>query len=376
MMDKIETPWFEVVQGDCQEVMAGMADNSVDAIVTDPPYGLKFMGLDWEHSVPGVPYWEAALRVLKPGGHLLAFGGARTYHRLTCAVEDAGFEVRDCLMWLYGSGFPKSKALLKPAYEPIVMGRKPGAKGVRLNIDACRIGMSKRVPGGRPSSSRNLYRDGWSNEHDSHGGRNPHLGRWPANVIHDGSDDVVNLFPMSCSGGGRKGEEGKRNYLKKAKSGSLCGARGGLGVGGKLYYDADRDDHYTLTVARDDNGSASRFFYSAKASQADRDEGVAGVAGVAGVGALRAGVGALRDGGRESRPRLNHHPTVKPTNLMRYLCRLITPPGGVILDPFGGSGSTGKGALLEGFNVILVEREAEYVEIARARCEHALASNL
>jgi DNA modification methylase len=128
-----------VIQGDCLEVMPTLPADSVDAIITDPPYGLSFMGKHWDHGVPGVEFWKAAIRVAKPGSYLLAFGGTRTYHRLACAIEDAGFEIQDCLSWLYGSGFPKHKSKLKPAWEPIIMARKPAPKATLLNIDACRI---------------------------------------------------------------------------------------------------------------------------------------------------------------------------------------------------------------------------------------------
>jgi site-specific DNA-methyltransferase (adenine-specific) len=329
---------FTLHHGDCLDVLRGMESASVDSIVTDPPYGLSFMGKRWDYDVPSVEIWAECLRVLKPGGHLLAFAGTRTQHRMACRIEDAGFHIRDLIAWVYGSGFPKSHNLsgewqgwgtaLKPALEPITVARKPLAGTVAenvlahgtgaLNIDGCRVGMSdddRAVIDGMGGFGSAGWVNTTSPAYNTNNPSNPLVrtqakahdaGRWPANLIHDGSDEPAALL-----------------------------------------------------------GDAARFFYCAKASKRDRDEGVAGVAGVA-------GVGALRDGGRQSLPRKNHHPTVKPTELMRYLCRLVTPPGGVVLDPFTGSGSTGKAAMLEGFRFIGIEREAEYVEIARARIQAAI----
>jgi DNA modification methylase len=372
---------WTIHHGDCREVMATLDAESVDAIVSDPPYGLSFMGKGWDHGVPGVEFWTEALRVAKPGAHLLAFGGTRTYHRLACAIEDAGWEIRDCVMWVYGSGFPKShdvsKAIdkaaghwrgragaissdngamsggnyertpkgdaitaaaaawsgwgtaLKPAWEPIIVARKPlvgtvaenvlrhGTGGI--NVDGCRVG----TDGGTSRSHQEAYGD--SGRMDQ-GGAQPwrtgheivsiNAGRWPANLIHDGSEEVVGLFPQAGGGYGVRGKGGQTYASGKGFANTLALTGQEVGYG--------------------DSGSASRFFYCAKASKADRGSD-------------------------------NKHPTVKPTDLMRYLCRLVTPPGGVVLDPFTGSGSTGKGAVLEGFRFIGIEREAEYVEIARAR---------
>jgi site-specific DNA-methyltransferase (adenine-specific) len=352
--------------GDCLEVMRSMEADSVDAIVSDPPYGISFLGKEWDHGIPGRQFWEAALHVAKPGAHLLAFGGTRTFHRLACAIEDAGWEIRDCIMWVYGSGFPKSHNVangmakregakregakregagtrgntfpmaheyreytdtdtsriwrgwgtsLKPAWEPIIVARKPlrgtVANNVReygtgaINIDGCRVGA------GREKQQRQGKDDGV--------GAVPICGarkagkiypitqpRWPANLIHDGSKDVVKLFP---------------------------------------------DD-------------AARFFYCSKASRRDRDEGCE---------ALDVKQTKLLFWDKKA-PARNYHPTVKPTALMRYLCRLITPPKGTVLDPFMGSGSTGKAAVLEGFDFVGIEKEAEYIEIARQRITSAARS--
>jgi len=403
--------------GDCREIMAALSPDSIDAVVTDPPYELGFMGKHWDSS--GIAFsadtWRAALRVLKPGGHLLAFGGTRTFHRIAVAIEDAGFEIRDVVSWVYGSGFPKSldvsKAIdreagaerevvgirrdgcgntassihkedgfgagrgtvfsvtasatasakewegwgtaLKPAWEPVIVARKPLVGTVAgnvlrygtgaLNIDGCRVNPGEAVSGGGSGRIGNFGGKAQSDAALSDYRQEAHnLGRWPANFIHDGSDEVVALFPDDAGGGSG---ESRLTYG--------IGGDGILGGGG------------ALVASYADHGSAARFFYCAKASKADRDEGLAGF------GALRAGVGALRDGGRESEPRRNIHPTVKPTALMRYLVRLVTPPGGTVLDPFMGSGSTGKAARLEGFDFIGIEREPEYLEIARARIEHA-----
>jgi site-specific DNA-methyltransferase (adenine-specific) len=362
--------------GDCRDVMATLPAESVDAIVCDPPYGLSFMGKGWDHGVPGVDFWVEALRVLKPGGHLIAFGGTRTYHRLAVAIEDAGFEVRDCLMWLYGSGFPKSldvsKAMdkqagaerevlgeseynarrpnppvseryaqaghkafitapntdlakewhgwgtaLKPAYEPAILARKPlrgtvadnvaqwGVGG--LNIDGCRVGDESTL---RPNSNAAGVFVGKGNEGQVNGSVS---GRWPANVILD-EEAAAALDAQS-------------------------------GVGG-----------------------ASRFFYTAKASRSERE------AGLDGVEAKREADRTADDlpGGDNPRnltntARSNHHPTVKPIALMRYMIRLVVPRGAVVLDPFMGSGSTGCAAMVEGMQFVGIDITPEYVDIARRR---------
>ena len=381
---------IELLHGDCRDVLRTLADNSIDSIVTDPPYELGFMGKSWDST--GVAYdvtvWQECLRVLKPGGHLLAFGGSRTYHRLAVAIEDAGFQIRDQIMWVYGSGFPKSlnisKAIdkaagaerevigqrdtytgidknrntfmasprlmpvtapataeakewdgwgtaLKPAHEPIVMARKPlvgtvannvltyGVGGI--NIDGCRVGRADGDDSSAGNRTATFGTQDTSSGGDGSGGWSQNSeGRFPANFIHDGSDEVLELFPNSKGGA----------FPKKSNIPTGRHYEGGWGA----------VDNGVRTEMGD--GSAARFFYCAKASKKDRNEGTP-----------------------------NNHPTVKPTDLMRYLCRLVTPPNGTVLDPFTGSGSTGKAAVLEGFNFIGVEQSAEYIEIAKARIEAA-----
>jgi len=397
-----------VIVADCREGMSWFEPNSIDAIVTDPPYELNFMARNWDSS--GVAYdanvWKHALRVLKPGGHLLAFGGTRTYHRMACAIEDAGFEIRDSLMWVYSSGFPKSHNLapaidkmlgamghrgtafntaglgagftrvggdmeahvgitpeaqqwqgwgtaLKPAFEPIVLARKPldGTVAANtltygtgaLNIDACRI-PGHGAEAGRVRHGGGVPGNSTSYELPDYQAPMPE-GRWPANILHDGSDEVVELFPnVSGQYGARKVTGGFR-FVEK----------GDLKTVQK--FDKGITDH----------GSAARFFYCSKANAADRDEGLDDFATK-----TAGGMKGRADGSLGSiTKRKNTHCTVKPTDLMRYLCRLITPPGGTILDPFSGSGSTGKAAMLEGFEFVGFELSEEYAEIANARIDHA-----
>ncbi len=384
--------------------MAEMPEASVDSIVTDPPYGLGFMGKSWD-SPGGVgdfpmrrttaantvntgvsrqggrqrstvdfakrqarearqfqewseAWASAALRVAKPGAHLLAFGGTRMFHRLACAIEDAGWEIRDTIMWVYGSGFPKSHngpwggTALKPAWEPIIVARKSLDGTVEqnhakhgtgaLNIDGCRIALNgdyKCGANGRPSQTGlgDNYKPERANLHSDEG-------RWPANLIHDGSEEVVGLFPQT--------ESGKPAGIKAGGQKNAYGMfAGGIPVTG--FGDA---------------GSAARFFYCAKASRQDRNEGCEDLPdAVELIGAAGHKTNPMTGKPVVDVPRKNNHPTVKPTALMRYLCRLVTPAGGLVLDPFTGSGSTGKAATLEGFRFVGIEREAEYVEIARRR---------
>ncbi len=343
--------------GDCLIVMRGMAADSVDAIVTDPPYGLSFMGKRWDYDVPGTETWAECLRVLKPGGHLLAFAGTRTQHRMAVRIEDAGFEIRDMIAWVYGSGFPKSHngpwggTALKPALEPITVARKPLAGTAEtnwrehgtgaLNIDDCGIGAK--------------FSEG---------------GRWPANLIHDGSDEVLSAFPVapgqiadaSTNADARKTQNTYRT-MRRGRAEVRAGSAN-LGKGGFKMRPGAR---------RMDAGSAARFFYCAKASKADRDAGLDSFnKTAAGMVSNTSGQHITRRGdGYQPTARANNHPTVKPTDLMRYLCRLVTPAGGVVLDPFMGSGSTGKAAVLEGFQFIGIEEDPAYAAIAEARVSSA-----
>ncbi len=440
---------IELLHGNCLDRLRELPDCSVDACVTDPPYGLSFMGKAWDYDVPGADVWREVLRVLKPGGHLLAFAGTRTQHRMAVQIEDAGFEIRDMIAWVYGSGFPKSldvsKAIdkaggnplawrafseayaaavqasafkhsdidralgikssscywartdhrggmpprhhweavrellglsadferlydeaerevvgqrttgigtgkgstpimgdgsrditapatpaaqqwagwgtaLKPALEPITVARKPLTGTVAanvqqhgtgaINVDGCRVKAEQGDEPLRWAHGRGLGFHGAEDRGPCEALTSP--GRWPANLIHDGSDEVVGLFPQTSPSPSKP--------VKQGGGAEYGAARDGFGVG------------------YGDSGSAARFFYCAKASKADRGDG-------------------------------NGHPTVKPTELMRYLCRLVTPPGGVVLDPFMGSGSTGKAAALEDFRFIGIEREAEYLAIARGRIQ-------
>ena len=327
-----------------------MAENAFDACVTDPPYGLAFMGKGWDHSVPGADFWTPTLRVLKPGAYLLAFGGTRTFHRLACAIEDAGFELRDTLMWVYGSGYPKSRNLgdgrgtaLKPAWEPIILARKPLVGTVAenaaawgtgaLNIDACRIGEQ--------------------------------AGRWPANVLHDGSGEVLAAFPEAP---GQLADASSSSSSRKNQN--VYGAMR-RGRGDEPIADSDNEGDVGFKMKpgarRIDSGSAARFFYCAKADRDDRNEGCENLPSKP----LHWSSGDQNPGSFQSegtdKTAKNHHPTVKPTALMRYLCRLVTPAGGIVLDPFMGSGSTGKGAVLEGYSFHGIELDAEYAAISRAR---------
>jgi site-specific DNA-methyltransferase (adenine-specific) len=397
-----------VAVGDVRRGIA-LPDASVDAVVCDPPYELAFMGRAWDAS--GVAYdvdvWRDVLRVLKPGGHLLAFGGTRTYHRMTCAIEDAGFEIRDSVHWIYGTGFPKSldvsKAIgkrraeaarwtgfgtaLKPAHEPIVVARKPLVGTVAanvttygtgaLNIDACRVATdwSER--------SDAWKRSGHSADPDAEKIAAPpgvgitchDAGRWPPNVIfaHAGActDDACDAACPVAELASQSGTSTSR--ATDAPRGRRNGGFGDVG--------ADRGTNVPNGAQHNDTGTATRFFpvfrYVAKASTREREAGCEALPSMSGAEMVdrtegSAGTQSPRAGaGRTASERRNTHPTVKPVALMRWLVRLVTPPGGVVLDPFTGSGTTGVAAVLEGFDFLGVELDPAHADIARARIAHA-----
>jgi site-specific DNA-methyltransferase (adenine-specific) len=320
-----------IFNGDNMEILKSLPDNSIDSIVTDPPYGLSFMGKKWDHDVPSVNFWKEIFRVLKPGGHVLSFGGTRTYHRMVVNIEDAGFEIRDQIMWIYGSGFPKSHNVgeqikkktgnssfegtgtaLKPANEPICVARKPiSEKNIAKNV-------LKYGTGGLNISESKIGDDLITTQGFGDNGfvagetfsPSVHKGRFPSNVIM--SDCVGEIL----------GEQGK-------------------------------------------------FFYSPKVSKKERNLGLEDKENQKIEG---------RDAGQDNRnvpfknrtvERKNIHPTVKPVDLMRYLIKLVTPKNGVVFDPFMGSGSTGIGALIEGFNFVGMEMDPGYFEIAKQRIGHS-----
>ena len=419
---------IDLLLGDCLERMRELPDACVDAIVTDPPYGLSFMGKKWDYDVPSVEIWAECLRVLKPGGHLLAFAGTRTQHRMAVRIEDAGFEIRDMIAWVYGSGFPKSldvsKAIdkaagaepiktgkfkyasiqrngdgetwragafashpeetkqveitapateaaqqwqgwgtaLKPALEPITVARKPLIGTVAenvlthgtgaINVDACRVGAEARPIMVRTQTVVAASSMAGVSTGATTNGEMTTQGRWPANLIHDGSQIVLDLFPETKSG--------NLSPHHKLKASDNCSMSGG------------NQERQPRAEFGGDSGSAARFFYCAKTSKRDRDEGLTNdpetfVQFQTGNGA--SGKPSSLSEGRDTQYR-NSHPTVKPTDLMRYLCRLVTQPGGIVLDPFMGSGSTGKAAKREGFDFIGIERDEAYFEIAKKRIDN------
>jgi len=429
----------QILHGDNIELMKQLEDNSVDAIVTDPPYGLSFMNKKWDYDVPKIEFWQAVYRVLKPGGHVLSFGGTRTYHRMVVNLEDAGFVIRDCIVWGFGSGFPKGvnigKAIdnklgnerelvlldkhydgakrtlkrqtenknvygdykdityidgkvpdsvgtseyegwntgLKPAVELICLARKPISENTivdnvlkwgtgGINIDGCRIETSEnenidynKINNGNIYGGNGIYGE-------CENKRPPQIyktnGRFPSNFIHDGSDEVMELFPMTGKSTGGNGSKfvnsifyNNRLHIKvHVKTG-----KNGLGLG--------------------DSGSAARYFYCAKPSPKERNLGMEGFEKkqIERLQQLPDGFissyGNIRN---KPLPQANTHLTVKPISLLKYLIRLITPPNGVVLDPFCGSGTTICAAILENKNYIGMELENDYYEIAKAREKYFL----
>lgn len=404
------TDWI-VHTGDCRVVMAGMEPNSVDSIVTDPPYGLSsepnaaevlrhwlagddythagngFMGNSWDSFVPGPATWREAYRVLKPGGFLLAFFSTRTFDLGAMAVRLAGFEIRDMLEWLYGSGMPKGGSrdgrgvCLKPAHEPILLARKPFKGSVAeneaiwgtgaLNIDDCRVPTDETLRTGAgaipmrhaPDTPRGRAGEASANARYQHRGGTDFAatpgprggdvkGRWPANIIHDGSDEVTAQFPDNA--GAAAPASGPKQ--SGPSQGVAMGAFNGMG---------DRPAAFHA-----DTGNAARFFYCGKASKSDRDEGMEHFAPEAFIqyqtGNGESGEASSWSADRNTEYR-NTHPTVKPEGIMRWLVKLVTPAGGLVLDPFTGSGSTGKAAILERRRFAGIELTPEYVPIAQSR---------
>lgn len=430
----------EIVHGDNVATLRLFPDACIDAIVTDPPYGLSkepdaaevlthwilghdyqhrgggFMGKTWDSFVPGPSVWRECLRVLKPGGHLLSFFGTRTYDLGCMAIRLAGFEIRDQMAWIYATGFPKSKNVamsidkgegiighrsvaavtasgqdnsggrapdravgayvpdgttpgaawdgwgtaLKPAQEPIVLARKPLAGTVAknvlqhgtggLNINGCRIGANKRVPSSVSSAAST---HGWGTGSADNDGKNPNVGRWPANVL---LDETAAAMLDEQSGYSKSTDKPRRNGDFKSQSKGAEKAH--------------------VTSGYNDSGGTSRFFYVAKPSRAERERGLEGFdakdpTDVTGRKPGSAGQQHARAGMTGGKGRRNTHPTVKPIALMRYLVRLVTPPGGIVLDPFAGSGTTGIACKLEGFGFVGCELSEEYVVIAKARIEAA-----
>jgi site-specific DNA-methyltransferase (adenine-specific) len=417
---------MRLLLGDCLDKLKELDDNSVDSIVTDPPYGLAIMGKKWDYDVPSQEIWEECMRVLKPGGHLLAFAGSRTYHRMAIRIEDAGFEIRDQLMWIYGSGFPKSMNVgmkvdeklgnkrelverpkseqrpnadnsrdknkdiggfamsdnkyksvgnsewegwgtaLKPSHEPIVMARKPligtvvdnvlewGTGGI--NIDESRIQHDEPVK----TTTRTEKGDTW-NEKNSGLRNNPSnmasadpKGRFPANIIFDEEAGKI-LDEQSGQTTSGKVKESKDSYDGESNTGFLRGKSNSSNQHG-------------------DKGGASRFFYCPKTSKTDRNEGLEHIEKKQNIFNGKSDKPSKDMKGVEKKfttqPKSNFHPTVKPTDLMAYLVRMVTPKGGTVLDPFMGSGSTGKAAVRGGFDFVGIEREEEYMKIAKTRIQY------
>lgn len=341
-------PRAEIITGDTKYLP--LADECIDTCVTDPPYGLSFMGKHWDYQIPSVEIFREIYRTLKDGSRLLCFGGTRTMHRMWVNIEDAGFTIEDSIMWLYGSGFPKHKSKLKPAYEPICVARKGYSS--ELNIDDCRINPGELISGGGNGRATvpNGFGSGLTKEAGTRPIVRPHTdGRWPANIILD--------------------EEA--GELLDEQSGMLTSGTGAVKRNSSIGYQANalgRESRAagTANVEYGDTGGASRFFYCAKASRSERHAGLEDPGPQFQYGTTLRKV-------ENTETRGNNHPTVKPLALMRYLCRLVTPKDGIILDPFMGSGSTGIASVQEGFRFIGIEREAEYVEIARRRIDHAMS---
>lgn len=359
---------WEVRHGDCRDIMRTLPDNSVDAIVSDPPYGLAFMGKEWDYGVPGVEFWTEALRVAKPGAHLVAFGGTRTFHRLAVAIEDAGWEVRDCLSWLYGSGFPKSKnvalSIDKGEGHPN-RGRAIPTASRYQNATEEHL-TSNPVDTYEPKTDTAKQWDGWGTALKPAWepivlARKPLVGTVAANVTQYGTGGI-NVD------GCRIGTE----QTVTVRNGN-SGGNGAYRRDERVFTRTNPPGRWPANVCLDEDAAAllgepSRFFYTAKVSRREREAGLDGMPERVAQKWNSGGIAAHRL--ETAQPLANVHPTVKPIALMRWLCRLVTPPDGLVLDPFNGSGSTGCAAVLEGFRYFGAELDAEYVEIARKRIAH------
>lgn len=385
---------YDLRLGDCIEQMALMPDNSVDSIVTDPPYELGFMGKKWDST--GIAYnvevWQQALRVLKPGGHLIAFSGSRTYHRMVVAIEDAGFEIRDQIMWIYGSGFPKSlnvsKAIDNTAgaeREVVAINKFANRRPNTIPGEVMKTGLKTNHNITAPSTSEVKYWDGWGTAlKPAHEpmvlARKPLIGTVADNVLTHGTG------ALNIDGSRIEADNENFDKLKGRPIQKLATRR-----------DGETDEQYNQRVLESPaqqealdklktlgrwpanvihNGIEAewaRFFYCPKASKRDRNEGLDELEEKQRDDSRKEG----NPGGDNPRNRgltqvKNHHPTVKPTELMRYLIKLITQPDGIVLDPFMGSGSTGKAAMLDGFRFIGIEQDADYLNIAKHRIKHVL----
>jgi DNA modification methylase len=430
--------------GDCRAVLATFADASIDAIVTDPPYELSFMGKAWDGS--GIAYdptlWAECLRVLKPGGHLLAFGGTRTYHRMAVAIEDAGFEIRDSIHWVYGSGFPKSldvsKAIdkvnggereivgavirtgssgagktvhqeggdksgvcqitapatdaarqwagwgtaLKPAHEPIIVARKPLAGTVAatvlahgtgaINVDGCRVGTEETWAGNADNAHSDYSGEVFGKFAKQYAKPSHTLGRWPANFVLTHAADCADTCADGCPVRMLDGQSGVTSSTDRPRHNTAAAHNSTTSMG--------KSTGDWTTAGHTDTGGASRFFpvthwdaapflYVAKPSRSERNAGLDGLPESQAQKWNSGGIAARR--AETAQPVANVHPTVKPVDLMRWLVRLVTPPGGVVLDPFAGSGTTLVAASLEGVTAIGIEMTDEYLPIIVGRVRHA-----
>jgi site-specific DNA-methyltransferase (adenine-specific) len=411
-----------IILGDCIEEMKKLEANSVDAIVTDPPYGLSFMGKKWDYDVPSVEVWREALRVLKPGGHLLSFGGTRTYHRMVVAIEDAGFEIRDQVQWIYGSGFPKShdvsKGIDKAAgVKPTPVGKKEDNPAYRANKDKHNLVARNKFTGDltptTPTTPTAQQWQGWGTALKPANepivlARKPlekgltvaqNVEKWGTGALNiDGSRIGVEQIEKGRAGRGQHSSVAMNelrgnnlvngisigrwpaNVLFDESAAEMLDEQSGPCKTGavKPYTRSSKDfafpiGHEMTYTKAGDSGGASRFFYIAKCSKRERNAGLEGMPSRhTGTYAQdewsRNNMGNTPDNQRS--PVQNFHPTVKPIKLMEYLIKLITPPNGTVLDPFMGSGSTGCAAVKLGFKFIGIEMSEEYLEIAKKRIEH------